>query len=72
MAKEILQKLRTAKSVEELRDIAKANGKELTMKEAKAAFDSLCGTGELSDEDLEKIAGGAGDQEWYIRITAGF
>ena len=72
MTKEILQKLRTAKSAEELRDIAKANGKELTAEEAKAAFDDLCGSGELSDDDLEKVAGGITDKEWYIRLSATF
>ena len=72
MTKEILQKLRAAKSPEELMDIAKANGAELTAEQAKAAYDRLCGSGELSDDDLEKVAGGVTNEEWYIRVSAGF
>ena len=72
MAKEILQKLRVAKSPEELLEIAKANGAALTAEQAKAAFDRLRGSGELSDDDLDKVAGGAADEEWYVRITSGF
>ena len=53
MTKEILQKLRVAKSPEELMEIAKANGEELTAEQAKVAYDRLCGSGELSDDDLE-------------------
>ena len=64
MTKEILQKLRVAKSPEELMDIAKAHGAALTAEQAKAAYDCLCGSGELSDDDLDKFAGGAADEEW--------
>ena len=72
MAKEILQKLRVAKSPEEFMEIAKANGAELTAEQAKAGYNRLCGSGELSDDDLEKVAGGAADEEWYCRVSAGF
>ena len=72
MEKEILKKLRAAKSPEEFLGIAKANGTELTAEQAKAGYDRLCGSGELSDDDLDKIAGGAADEEWYIRVSAGF
>ena len=72
MANEIMEKLKAAKSAEELLDIAKANGKELTAEQAKTLFAGLHGDGELSDEDLDKVAGGAADAEWYVRITSGF
>ena len=72
MANEIMEKLKAAKSAEELLDIAKANGEELTAEQAKVAYDRLCGSGELSDDDLEKVAGGAADEEWYCRVSAGF
>ena len=72
MAKEILKKLRAAKSPEEFMDIAKANGAALTAEQAKAGYNRLCGSGELSDDDLDKIAGGAADEEWYCRVAAGF
>ena len=68
MTKEILQKLSVAKSPEELLEIAKANGKELTAEQAKVAYDCLCGSGELSDEDLDKVAGGAADEEMMGRF----
>ena len=72
MTKELLQKLSVAKSPEELLEIAKANGAEMTAEQAKAAYDRLCGSGELSDDDLDKVAGGAADEEWYCRVSAGF
>ena len=72
MTKEILQKLRAAKSPEELLEIAKANGAALTAEQAKAAYDRLCGSGELSDDDLDKVAGGVEDKEWWIKLSAGF
>ena len=72
MANEIMEKLKTAKSAEELLEIAKANGKELTAEQAKTLFERLHSGGELSDDDLDKVAGGAADEEWYIRVAAGF
>ena len=65
MANEIMAKLKAAKSAEELLEIAKANGKELTAEQAKTLFDGLPGSGELSDDDLDKIAGGVEDKEWF-------
>lgn len=58
MAKEIPEKLKAAKSAEEVLAIAKAEGKELTAEQAQKLFDQLHGGGELSDDDLEKVAGG--------------
>ena len=55
--KEIFAKLKAAKSAEELVEIAKANGAEITAENAQKLFSQISG-GELSDEDLEKIAGG--------------
>ena len=72
MTKELLQKLKTAKSPEELLEIAKANGAALTAEQAKAAYDRLCGSGELSDDDLDKVAGGAADEEWWPKFSAYF
>ena len=68
MANEIMEKLKAAKSAEELLEIAKANGKGLTAKQAKTLFDGLRGGGELSDEDLDKVAGGAADEEMMGRF----
>ncbi len=56
--RELLEKLQAAKSVEELVEIAKANGAEIAPDKAEELFAKLNAEGELSDEDLEKIAGG--------------
>lgn len=57
MANEIFEKLKAAKSAEELVEIAKANGAEITTEDAQKLFSQISG-GELSEDDLEKIAGG--------------
>ena len=54
---EIFAKLKEAKSAEELVEIAKANGAEITAENAQKLFSQISG-GELSEDDLEKIAGG--------------
>ena len=55
--KELLEKLQTAKSAEELIEMAKAEGAEITAEDAQKLFSQISG-GELSDEVLEKVAGG--------------
>ena len=61
-----LKELKEAKSAEEILAIAKRNGREVTAEQAQAAFDALHGAGELSDDDLAKVAGGSDD---FIKIT---
>ncbi len=56
--KELLEKLQTAKSVEELVEMTKAEGAEIPADKAEELFAKLNAEGELSDEDLEEIAGG--------------
>ena len=56
---ELLKKLKTAKSTEELVEMAKAQGKELPADKAGELFAKLNAKEELSDEDVEKIAGGS-------------
>lgn len=56
---EMIEKAKTAKSVEELLPLAKENGIELTAEEAKMCFGQLHpASGELSDEELDNVAGG--------------
>ena len=70
MTKEMWEKAKAAKSAEELLAFAKEHNIELTAEQAKAVFDKLH-TGELPDDDLESVAGGAAtDEEWYIPITS--
>ena len=57
---EIIEKVRAAKSAEELLEIAKANGVEMTEDEAKTYIAQLHPqSGELDDDDLDNVAGGA-------------
>ena len=58
---EMITKAKTAKSAEELLELAKANGMEITADEAVTYFAQLnpkCG--ELDDVELDNVAGGCG------------
>ena len=63
VSKELLEKAKAAKSAEELLAMAKAEKVELTEEEAAKAFTELNKTGEISDEELDNVAGGCGDPE---------
>lgn len=58
LSKELLEKAQTAKSPEELLEMAKVENIELSAEEAEKAFAELNKTGELSDEELNNVAGG--------------
>ena len=59
MNEELLEKLRSAKTAEEVIALGKEYGKELTEEQAKELLEMTGnGTGELSDEELEAVAGG--------------
>lgn len=60
--KELLNKLKAAKSAQELIEIAKAEGKELSADEAEKMFAEINAEGELDDELSENIAGG---KRWW-------
>ena len=55
---ELFKKLKAAKSAQELIELAKAEGAEIPADKAEELFAKLNAEGELSDEDLEEIAGG--------------
>ena len=55
---ELIEKARHAKSIEELLALAEENGITLTEDEAKAYFAQLHKSGELSDDELDSVAGG--------------
>ena len=57
-SKELIEKAKTAKTAEELLVMAKAENIELSAEEAEKAFAELNKTGELSDEELNNVAGG--------------
>ena len=56
--KEMFEKAKEAKSIEELMSIAKENGMELSKESATAYFEEMHKSGELSDEELDNVAGG--------------
>ena len=55
---EIIEKGKTAKSAEELLEMAKAENIELSEEQAAKAFAELNKSGELSDEELDDVSGG--------------
>lgn len=59
----LLEKAKAAKSPEEIIDLAKENDISLSVEEANAYFEQLHKTGELSDEELDSVAGGGCGQE---------
>ena len=58
VSKELLEKAKTAKTAEELLEMAKAENIELSAEQAAKAFAELNKSGELSDEELDNVAGG--------------
>ena len=60
ISKELLEKAKTAKTAKELLAMAKAENIELTEEQAAKAFAELNKMGELSDEELDNVAGGGG------------
>ncbi len=56
--KELLEKAKQANSPEELLALAKENDYDLDEEGAKAYFEQLHKTGELSDDELDNVAGG--------------
>ena len=78
LTKELIEKAKQAKAVEELQEFAKAENIELSAEEAIKAFAELHKTGELSDDELGNVAGGCGSgdvpkfevgQTVYVRAT---
>ena len=55
---ELIAKARAAKSTEELLELAKENGVEITEEEAKTFYEQLHTNGAVADDELEAVAGG--------------
>ena len=69
--KELLEKAKAAKSAEEIMEIAKAAGQEITADEAKQYFEEFRKTEELSDEELDSVAGGGmRTSDGYLIVTS--
>ena len=58
MNSELIAKAKEAGSAEELLAMAKENDIELTGEQAKEYYDRLHASGELSDDELDNVAGG--------------
>lgn len=67
MTKETRKKLKAAKSAEEVLAIAKEEGKEMTVEQARKMFEDLHTIWKLSDDALEKVAGDVTDDE-FLKI----
>ena len=74
MNRDLIAKAKEAKTVGELMALAKENGTELTEESAKAYFEQLHPkTGELSDEELDNVAGGGCySNDGYLLTTIGY
>ncbi len=55
---EMIEKAKAAKTAEEILALAKENNMEMTEEEAKAYFEQFHKSGELSDDELDNVAGG--------------
>ncbi|MDE7399062.1 MAG: hypothetical protein K2N06_05985 [Oscillospiraceae bacterium] len=75
LTQELIEKAKQAKSAEELLSLAKENEIELSEIEAKAYFEQLNKSGELSDEELDNVSGGGChtnvDGKKYTVVTSG-
>ena len=58
VSKELLEKAKTAKTTEELLELAKTENIELTENEAEKYFTDLHKSGEMSDDELDNVSGG--------------
>ena len=58
ISKELIEKAKTAKTAEEMLEMAKAENIELTVEQAAKALAELNKSGELSDEELDNVSGG--------------
>lgn len=58
LTREMMEKAKTAKSMQELLEMAKAENIELSAEEAEKAFEKLNKSGELSDDELDNVSGG--------------
>lgn len=68
---ELILKAKEAKSAEELIVLAKENGFELTEEDAKIYFDQLSPkSGELSDDELDNVAGGGCPDGYTVTTVA--
>lgn len=66
LSNELLEKAKSARTAEELLEMAKAENVELTENEAERAIERFSKTGEISDDELDNVAGGCGSDEIVV------
>ena len=78
ISKELIEKAKTAKTAEELLEMAKEESIEMSAEQAAEYFVMIHASGELSDEELDNVSGGCGSGDeplftvgqWvYVRAT---
>jgi hypothetical protein len=69
LAKETLAKLRTAKSFEDFYAILKETDGTFSAEEAGSLYEKIQSPPELSDEELEQVAGGISGNAYFITKT---
>ena len=71
--KNLIEKARKVKSVDELITLAKDNGVELPLEEANKIFSEIKEYGEIKDDDLDKVSGGGCYRhDGYLYTTIGY
>lgn len=71
MDKKLFEQAKGAKSVEELMSLAKTAGIDMGEENAKHLFGRLHQSGELSDDELNNVAGGGCKSEKEVDVYAG-
>ena len=78
ISKELIEKAKTAKTAEELLEMAKEESIEMSAEQAAEYFATIHASGELSDEEIDNVSGGCGSGDeplftvgqWvYVRAT---
>ncbi len=73
MTNELFEKAKKCQSSEELLELAKANGVDLTEEQAAQYYDQMHQEGELSDDELDSAAGGGCyTSDGYLKTIAGY
>ena len=62
ISNELLEKAKKAKSAEELLEVAKSENIEFSPEQVDKVYAELHKTGELSDDELDNVAGGCGSE----------
>lgn len=68
--KELMEKVKAAKSAEEILEIAKEAGQEMTAEMANELYGEFHKSKELSEEELNAVAGGLRTNDGYLIVTS--